>query len=76
LGLKRVIVDLKTKVFVYVDLAGKTLAEHSLLSIDDIGVTQSLSFFNDFSGYYDSTLPSLNPRYLYSFLHAAASATT
>ena len=57
-------------------LAGKTLAEHSLLSIDDIGVTQALSFFNDFSGYYESTLPSLNPRYRYSVLHAAASATT
>ncbi|MDF5988474.1 hypothetical protein P4131_32610 [Pseudomonas aeruginosa] len=46
-----------------------------MLSIDDIGVTQALSFFNDFSGYYESTLPSLNPRYRYSVLHAAASAT-
>ncbi len=43
-------------------LADKTLADHSLLSIDDIGVTQALSFFNDFTGYYESTLPSLNPR--------------
>lgn len=76
LGLKRAIDDLKTKDFVSVALAGKTLAEHSLLSIDDIGVTQALSFFNDFSGYYESTLPSLNPRYRYSVLHAAASATT
>lgn len=34
-------------------LADKTLADHSLLSIDDIGVTQALSFFNDFTGYYE-----------------------
>ncbi|MBN0189520.1 hypothetical protein JTL49_35015, partial [Pseudomonas aeruginosa] len=60
LGLKRAIDDLKTKDFVSVALAGKTLAEHSLLSIDDIGVSQALSFFNDFSGYYESTLPSRN----------------
>ncbi|VFT08014.1 type VI secretion protein IcmF [Pseudomonas aeruginosa] len=76
LGLKRAIDDLKTKDFVSVALADKTLADHSLLSIDDIGVTQALSFFNDFTGYYESTLPSLNPRYRYSVLHAAASAAT
>ncbi|MDF5807063.1 hypothetical protein P4123_00675 [Pseudomonas aeruginosa] len=35
-----------------------------------------MSFFTTSSGYYESTLPSLNPRYRYSVLHAAASATT